>query len=250
VRSVNLLPAQHRSRVATGERSGSAYVVLGLLGLVLVAAAVYVVTANLVTAREDEAARLAQEATAVEQEAEALAPFGSFQALKAARMTSVGSIAQSRIDWERLTRELALLMPRDAWLSDVTAGVAPESTTTEATAPTGTEETATGPSVALVGCAKSQPTVARMLVHLRRLNGAEDVTLNESTREVETAAAGAGSTTDASGGTTSPGGTSATDGCGPYYAFDATVALTPPATVAEPPTVDGHKVPVSLGGGP
>lgn len=243
MRAVNLLPAQHRRRVPTGERSGSAYVVLGFLGLILVAAAVYVVTANQVAARQDEAARLSQEAAAAEQEAAVLAPFGSFQALKVARVSSVGSIAQSRIDWERLTRELALLMPRDAWLSDLTAGMSAESTT-GTTSPTATEEEeAAGPTVTLVGCAKTQPTVARMLVHLRRLNGAQDVTLNESARS-ET---GTGGT---STGATSPGATSGEGECGPYYSFDATVALTPPATVAEPQTLDGEKVPVSLGGGP
>jgi Tfp pilus assembly protein PilN len=256
VRPVNLLPAQHRSRVATGQRSGSAYVVLGLLGLVLVAAGVYVVVANQVTARQDEAARLAAEASVVEQEAAELAPFGSFQALKFARLSSVSSIAQSRIDWERLTRELALLMPRDAWLSDLTAGMSAESTTstTEEGSTTATgEEAATGPTVTLVGCAKSQPTVARMLVHLRRLHGAQDVTLNESARsetEATGTATGGTSTGATSTGTTSPGSTSGGDECGRYFSFDATVALAPPATVAEPQALEGEKVPVSLGGGP
>jgi Tfp pilus assembly protein PilN len=249
MRAVNLLPAQHRRRVPTGGRSGSAYVVLGLLGLVLAATVVYVVTANLVTAREDEAARVAQEADAAEAEAASLAPFGAFEALKTSRLATVSAIAQGRLDWERMMRELALVIPRDAWLAEVEAAVAPEEGTEEgATAPTDTDAPPS-PAATLTGCAKSQPTVARMMVRLRRLNGATDVSLEESARTPPESTSGSTGAAASAPSSAPSSSASSTEDCGKYYAFTATVTLAPPS-VTPPVGLEGEKVPVSLGGGP
>ena len=241
MRPVNLLPERHRPRVATGGRSGSAYLLVGVLGLVLAGVAAYALVAKQVNDREAKAARISDQAAATEAEAAQLAPFGQFADLKAARLSAVAGVAASRIDWERLARELSLVLPAQVWLTNVEASMAPSegsSTTTSTT----TTTTSTGPSVSLTGCAPGQPSVATTLVRLRRLNGAVDVKLTESRRVEVDGASSSGAPAAMTGGSGEGGE------CPGGYSFQATVALSPPPPEAE--GVDGvERVPASLGGG-
>lgn len=237
MRPVNLLPEANRPARASGTRGGIAYVVLGCLGGVLLAALLYMFTASQVTSRESEAARVAAEAAEAEAEVASLAPFGDFRAVRDLRVSSVTSLAQARIDWERLTRELAQVLPRSTSLTSLegSTGAADSEASEDTSSASSTDAVVAGPNVVLTGCAKSQPSVARTLVRLRRLNGAEDVTLQESVN-------GATGGVDAS---TSAG----TGGCaGDQYGFSATVLLAEPAPTAAGPDTDVN-VPASLGGG-
>lgn len=235
MRAVNLLPEKQRPRSASGAQSGSAYVVVGLLAALLVGAAVYAITTNQVNSRKNETAALERETSQLEARAAQLAPFAAFGQLKEARLDAIGELARERIDWERLSRELSLVLPRRTWLTEVEGSTSPS--TTAAPAATGAEgDVVTGPSVRIAGCAKSQPSVAALLVRLRRLNGAEDVELAESRREDATGGA-AGATDSASAG----------EACGQNFAFEATVTLGAPGA---PATGEGGEVPAALGGGP
>lgn len=240
MRPVNLLPEQYRPVVSTGGRSGSAYLVLGALALALVAVLAYVVTASQVSSRQAEAARLASEASAAEARVAALAPFGRFAELRATRTAAVEELARGRLDWERLSRELALLLPKGAWLSSLKgstnadAAAAASSPQPVTQAPAGSAEPA-GPTVTLSGCARNQTTVADLLVRLRRLNGAQDVDLKHSQR----------SGNDDGDATQGPAGAA---GCGRLFSFEATVELTAPVGAEVTPGKD-ERVPVSLGGG-
>lgn len=236
MRAVNLLPETNRPARASGKRSGIGYIVLGALGGVLLAALLYMFTASQVASREDEAARVAIEADQVEAEAASLAPFGDFRAVKDMRVSSVTSLAQARIDWERLTRELASVLPRSTSLTSLegSTGAVTAGGAEPAPSSASSESAVEGPNVVLTGCAESQPSVARMLVRLRRLNGAEDVTLQESLKG------------EAEGGASS---TAATGECvGGGFGFSATVVLAEPAPIAAGPETDVN-VPASLGGG-
>ena len=64
MRPVNLLPDGQRPRYASGAMAGSAYVVLAVLAALLLAALAYVLTANQVTSRQDQAAKAEREAAA------------------------------------------------------------------------------------------------------------------------------------------------------------------------------------------
>jgi Tfp pilus assembly protein PilN len=233
VRPVNLLPEQHRQRRSAGGLSGSAYVVVGVLGALLLSLLVYTLTSNQVTSRKDKAAQARQEADRAEARAARLGGYGDFSQLKSTRIASVSQVAQSRFDWERLVRETSLVLPADTWLTDVSASVVPGEAPGESSAPT--EPTASsGPSATFAGCAKSQSDVAKLMVRLRRMHRVEDVSLNESAAE---------------------GGTSAStslesfvQGCGRYPKFDVTVAFAaadPSSSAQGKP----HRVPASLGGG-
>ena len=78
-----------------------------------------------------------------------------------------------------------------------------------------------------------------MMVRLRNLHRAEDVTLVDSAKPVGTAASAAAP----SGSTT---GSASGDGCGDAYAFNVTIAFT--AATEETAKGDGS-TPVTLGGG-
>lgn len=225
MRPVNLLPVSRRTQEG-GNRPGSAYAVLGVLGVLLIAVVMYVLTANGLTSKQDELAKAKAETQAAQQRAAALGSFGDFARIKAAREASVAQLAQARLDWERLVRELARVLPDDIFIKklDATAagaaadaGAAPAS----GAAPAGGTSAAAGPSLKLNGCAPSQPDVATLMVRLRKLHRANDVTLANSSR-------------------TEGDGTE----CGTGYGFDVSVSFD-----AVPPAAAPERVPAHLGGG-
>jgi Tfp pilus assembly protein PilN len=244
VRAVNLLPAKHRPRAASGERQGSSYYVLGALGVLLIAVVAYVLTVDSINSKRDGVAKANAEAAQYQADSGALSAYGDFAQVKQQRVRSIEQLAQGRVDWELLVRELSQVLPDGTWLSTVNA------TTNDANSQAGTSgssspsssasSSSTGsgaPSVQLQGCAESQELVATLLVRLRQLEGAQDVNLDKSDRP-----------DDITGGAT-PSSTSGGD-CGvthgqPNYSFSVTVTLSP--TVAQDSS--GVKVPASLGGG-
>jgi Tfp pilus assembly protein PilN len=202
VNPVNLLPTKHRPRTPTGGQQGSAYVVVGILGALLVLVVFYVLTVNGVNTRKDQIARAKAATTELQAKAGELSQYGNFVAIKDERVRSVKQLADGRIDWERLTRGLARLLPGKVWLISASAS----STGTPAAAgssgggaaptpvPGSSSDTtaAAAPKVTLVGCAPSQSVVAVTLVRLRELAGANDVTLNQITRPEPVPSTGTG----------------------------------------------------------
>ena len=214
MRAVNLLPASRRTQEG-GNRPGSAYAVLGVLGVLLVAVVMYVFAANGLTSKQDELAKAQAETQAAQQRAAALGSFGNFSAIKQTREASVTQLAQARLDWERLVRELSRVLPEDVFVSALEASAGGAANAGAAASG------ATGPSLNLTGCAPSNPDVATLLVRLRKLHRADEVTLTGSTRS---------------------GGDSAD--CGRGYAFGVTVSFHPAPQAPAP-----ERVPAHLGGG-
>jgi Tfp pilus assembly protein PilN len=242
VRPVNLLPAKHRPRTASGQRQGSSYYVLGGLGVLLLAVVVYVLTLNSINTKRDGIAKANSEAAQAQARAGQLSAYGNFAQVKQQRVQSIKQLAQGRLDWELLTRELSKVLPDGVWLQTVNA------TTNDANAgqsstsgSSGSSSAAPGsgiPTVALEGCAEDQDKVATLLVRLRQLHGATDVSLQSSDRPDDQGSAGG------SGGSASNGECGATHGA-PNYSFTVDVTLS--QTLAQD---SAHaKVPTALGGG-
>ena len=231
MKAVNLIPSEQRRARPTGNRSGGAYIVVGLLATLLVMVAAYVVTANKVTENQNDAAAAKVEADRLEAEAAKRTSFTNFADIKATRLASVASVAESRFDWERTMRELSLVMPTGSWLKSADASVTGEIDGEETTSTSTTTAAApTQPKAKLVGCTPHQADVARMMVRMRQMHRVTDVELNQSFTEV-----GASEEVTA-------------DSCGRYFEFDLTLTFSPaPATTEAPRGVS--RVPVSLGGG-
>lgn len=236
MRAVNLLPEGQRPHRASGERSGAAYVLVGVLGALLIAALFYALTANQVSTREQRTAEAQSEAQRAEARISALGPLGAFAQTKRTRIASVRDLAQARFDWERLVREVSLVLPRNTWLTQLDAAIDGSTLTASSTASVGGAAATpapvnAGPSAKLAGCARRQPDVARLMVRIRRMHRVEDVTLNQS-----------GQADSGGGASAGPVGAGAGT-CGSSYSFDLTIAF------ATAPPVGPAKVPASLGGG-
>jgi Tfp pilus assembly protein PilN len=230
MKPVNHLPQEARRR-PVGGRAGSSYVLVGVLGALLLMVAGYVLVSNQSTSRSNAAERARAEVHSLEQQTAARSDYTNFAQIKAQRLASVGSVAQTRFDWERLMRELARIMPERSWIqttnASVTGGASATGTSTE-TASTGA---ATGPTASIVGCTPHQSDTATLMVRLRKLYRVSDVKLNESS--IDSATGTAETTVDA---------------CGSYYKYDLTVTFSPTPPATEAP-LGARRVPASLGGG-
>ena len=229
MKPVNLLPDRYRPAHSTGQRSGSAYVVLGVLGALLLAVFLLVHTSNQVADREAKIAQADQEAKAAEAKAGTLESYASFSEAKTTRTQAVGSLANGRFDWERFMRELARVLPDEVNITSAEASVASAEAAEAGAA-------GTGPTAMLSGCAESHPDVATLMVRLRQMDRVTDVKLTESAKG------------DDGGGSGQPaGGESGEGGCGTLVTFEVTVVFDP---LPPPPDVAGvADVPASLGGG-
>jgi Tfp pilus assembly protein PilN len=234
MKPVNLLPQDQRRRMPSEGGGKGAYAVLGVLALLLVMAAAYVLTGNQVTERDSKAAAASSEADRLEAEAAKQASYTDFAAIAQTRLASVAGVAGSRFDWERLMRELSRIMPEGSWLQSADASVLGDLSATGGVAPAAPTDPAVAaapatPAASLVGCAPRQTDTARMMVRLRAMHRVEDVELNESSRE-------------------SANEDVTVENCGSYYKFDLTVTFSGAPAVSEAPR-NSDRVPASLGGG-
>jgi Tfp pilus assembly protein PilN len=230
VKPVNLIPQDRRRRTESA-RSGSAYALVAILGVLLVMAVAYVLTSNDVNEETSRAAEARQQADSLKAQTRGLEDFRDFATIARTRLASVQAVAATRFDWERFMRELSLVMPKNSWLISTDASVSGTTTDDAASASSTTSSTATAgvPTANLVGCTKRQEDVARMMVRLRQMYRVTDVALNESAQEQQ-------------------GGETTVDQCGELYKFDLTVTFSPTPPHTEAPDGSGS-VPVSLGGG-
>jgi Tfp pilus assembly protein PilN len=217
VRPINLLPARYQPARASGDRPGIGYAAVAILAVLLVMIVVYVTTNNGINDAQEKAATAQAEQQAAQARVGQLQAFGNFQQLKASREDAVKRVAIARFDYERLMREMALVLPKNTYLTSLNAGAGGGDTST-----TGTTSS-TGPSVTIAGCSPSHPDVATAIVRLRKLHNVTDVNLQNSTKQ-------------ATSSNSAPGG------C--VVSWGAVLSFNPEAgaTVEEP-------VPARLGGG-
>jgi Tfp pilus assembly protein PilN len=220
VRPVNLLPSRYRPARASGERSGVGYIAIGVLAVLFLMVLGFVITNNGINDAKQKTAKAQAEQQAAAARIGQLQAYGDFAAVKTARENAVKGVALSRFDYERLMREVALVLPHDSYLTGFTS--APAGGTT----PTAGGVTSTGPSVAMTGCAPSHRGVANVVVRLRQLHNVASVDLTSSTK-----AGAAGSSTPAGAGCT--------------VQWTGTVSFQPETPAAPAPT----PVPARLGGG-
>jgi hypothetical protein len=236
MKPVNLLPESYRPRRPGGQAAGSSRIVIGLLAALLVMAVVYALSANQVNSRKSRISSAKSEVQKAQAESAAQSAFGSFHDMKQLRVASVMGLAGGRFDWERLMREVALVLPRGTWILDMTTSTGTQDQTSGAsTSPSPASSSASSssasssssstaaanapvsPTAHIIGCALHQDDVAVLLVRLRKLHRATDADLTESAKEE---GQGSGATGDAA----SAGG----DTCGARRVmFDVTVSFSP-----------------------
>jgi Tfp pilus assembly protein PilN len=182
VRPVNLIPAEDRRGEHAPLRSGPlAYILVAALVAVLAGVTMLVLTGNQVSESESEVASLEVEDARERARAERLAAYTQFRDLSEQRVATVASLANSRFDWERVMRELSLILPDDAWLVGLSATAAPGvaidgggegASALRASAP--------GPALELSGCATGQEAVASFVTALKDIDGVTRVGVQSS----------------------------------------------------------------------
>ena len=122
MRPVNLIPPESRRGRRAPLRSGPLpYIAIGALVAVLVGVTALVLTGNQISESKADVTRLEAEDAVAEARVEKLAAFTQFQTLREQRVATVTSLADSRFDWQRVMRELALIVPPNAWLIELNA---------------------------------------------------------------------------------------------------------------------------------
>jgi Tfp pilus assembly protein PilN len=197
MRPVNLIPPGERRGAHAPLRTGPvAYIVVGALVAVLAGVTALVLTGNQITELKSEVAQLEREDATAMARAQRLAAYTQFRTLSEQRVATVASLADSRFDWERVMRELSLVLPSDVWLvslgATVTPGVSVGGGSGSSSGGGGLRGAVPGPALELSGCASGQEAVAGFVTALKDIDGVTRVGV-QSSELAEEASGGGGS---------------------------------------------------------
>ena len=182
MRPVNLIPGDlGRGARGSTSRASTGYVVIAAMALLLLGVFALVSTNNQISDRESEIARLEVEEQAAAERAQKLSAFTAFRSVEELRTATVASLAQSRFDWERVMRELSLVIPESVWLVNLTGTVSSE-VALENEAGVASRDSVEGPAVEIVGCATTQDQVAGFVSALEDIDGVTRVGIQSSAR--------------------------------------------------------------------
>lgn len=203
MRPVNLIPPEERRDGSVQMRGGPlAYVVIGALVALLAGVTLLVNANNEISTSKAEVTRLEGENATAEAKASRLAAYTQLREVRDRRVATVTALANSRFDWERVIRELSLILPGDVWLTSLT-GTANPSVAVTGAASISLRDSVPGPALEILGCATGQDAVAGFIADLKEIDGVTRVAV-QSTK--------LGDSEEGSGGGGSSEGTSAT-GC-------------------------------------
>ena len=190
MRPVNLIPPDLRRGENAPLRTGPvAYMLLGALVLALAGVMALVLTNNQIADRKAEVAQLRQEDAAAQAQAQRLAAYTQFQAMSEQRVATVTSLANSRFDWERVMRELSLILPDDVWLVSLDASAGGDGGSSSSS---GLSGGIAGPALALSGCAAGKNAVAGFVTALKDIDGVTRVGFESASMGGEEAVGGGG----------------------------------------------------------
>lgn len=189
MRPVNLIPPEARRGEKAPMRTGAlSYVIVAVLAVALLGITGVVLTNNQISDREAEKSGLESRLTEAEARAKRVSAFADFASLQQARAQTVDDLARSRFDWERVLRELAIVIPEDVWLTNLTATASPavqisSDSGSSSSSDSGADlSSVQGPSLRIVGCGTGHDAVARFLAALRDIGGVTRVSVLSSDR--------------------------------------------------------------------
>jgi Tfp pilus assembly protein PilN len=186
MRPVNLIPPEERRGANTPMRTGPMpYLLVGALVAALAGVSLLVLAGNQVSERKNEAVELKREDAATQRRAERLAAYTQFKTMQEQRATTIASLADSRFDWERVMRELALVLPDDVWLVQLSGSASATSGSGGDSGTGGLRSGAAGPALELEGCASGQEAVARFVTVLKDIDGVTRVGVESSELDQE-----------------------------------------------------------------
>jgi Tfp pilus assembly protein PilN len=199
MRPVNLIPTEQRHGQRAPMRGGPlAYIVIGALIAALAGVTLLVITGNQISERKTEIVQVEREDAVAKARAAKLDAYTQFRSIHDQRVATVTSLANSRFDWERVMRELALVLPGDVWLTNLSGTDSP-AVNPDGGASVSLRTSIPGPALALIGCARNQDAVAGFVQALKDIDGVTRVGVESSTLGSESGG-GSVSSSSASGG--------------------------------------------------
>jgi Tfp pilus assembly protein PilN len=189
MRAVNLLP-QDLERQG-GDSDGRIPLLVAAGGIVAVtafAAVLFVSASGSVSDQRSQLDSVKAELARVPSSAEPAVAPGTIAQERSNRVAALTAALATRVPLDRLLRELAYVLPEDAWLTGLSAaapeanGTAGYSPGTSAPAPTGTQ------GVTIQGATYSNRSVARVLARLAAIPSLDSVRLAATARVEPTAA--------------------------------------------------------------
>jgi Tfp pilus assembly protein PilN len=188
MRAFNLLPREEAAERST--RLGLVQVLVALLGLLVVAGlgTGYLFMSGRVADKQAQVDDLRVQLADLEVPPEAPADEGGDDVPLAsdaeARTTALAGALTGRVAWDRVLREVTLVVPEDVWFTTVTTG-SPDAAAAGGTAPAATPAEGAGNSLTIAGTARSQDAVARLLARLGVIPELTDVQLQSSVAELQ-----------------------------------------------------------------
>ncbi len=214
MRAINLIPSEQRSGqpVGAGRSQGGAYAVLVVVAGLALMAFLYGRSAHEIKSSRAKAASLSAQAQQAQADAERLAPYTSFIALREQRVQAVEGLVDSRFDWAHVLHEFGRVLPAQASISSLSGTVGGSATGSAVSASGSSGATPPGsvPIFTLAGCATSQSAVALTLERLHLIDGVKEVSLQSSTT-----------------GSSSGGGSASGSCVGHDATFNATITFAP-----------------------
>ena len=170
MRAVNLLPRDEAKRSFEAKRG---VVFGGVAGAALATA----VLASMTMSAGGSANSKQEELDALRAQVAAIPPVqvidtsreDALAAEKGARVGALSAALSGRVAWDRVLRQVSLVLPEDVWLTNLTAA-----------APSATAQAATGSGFTLTGATYSQNGVARFLARLTVIPDLANVRLQSS----------------------------------------------------------------------
>jgi Tfp pilus assembly protein PilN len=193
MRPINLIPPEDRRGGQAPLRTGPlAYILVGALVIALGGVTALVLANNQISERKSEVAQLQREDAEAKARAEQLAAYTQFQILSEQRVATVSSLADSRFDWERVMRELSLVLPDDVWLVGLSASATPGVSVGGGSGGSSLRGATPGPALGLSGCAAGQEAVAGFVTALKDIDGVTRVGIQSSQLADQDSGAGVG----------------------------------------------------------
>jgi Tfp pilus assembly protein PilN len=199
MRPVNLIPPHDRHGTQKPLRTGPLpYLLIGALVAAVAGVAALVLTGNEIAERKEEVVTVKREDAAAQVRAQKLAAYIQFAEMRERRVATITSLADSRFDWERVMRELSLVLPSNVWLTSLDASATPGASVGGESGgeASGLRSAIPGPALEMSGCATGQEAVAEFVAALKTVDGVTRVGLSSSELASKKGEAGGGGSGD------------------------------------------------------
>lgn len=185
MRPVNLIPEEERTGGVRPLRSGpTAYIVVGALVAALLGVTALVTTSNRISDLKAETTEIEANIATTAAKANELQAYVDFHMVREQRVSTVTSLADSRFDWERVMRELALILPDDVLVTSLTASASP-GVSPGGGAAIPLRSSIPGPALEINGCAKGHEGVAGFIQAIKDIDGVTRVAVPSSAQGEE-----------------------------------------------------------------